>query len=460
MLTPIVKFRAGVIAAVIAGLVAAPAAMANPQVQFVAHRFGQPPTTSQCETAIGIACYNAPQFEHAYGTDQLYPNGVTGAGQTIVIVDSFGSPTITQDLSTFDAENGLPDPPSLNIITPSGTPPAYDPTDPTMGGWAIETTLDVEIAHTMAPGANILLVETPVAETTGITGFPQMMSAERYVIDHHMGNVISQSFAAAEQTFARPAQIRALRYAYRDAAAHGVTVLGASGDQGPTSAEPDQVDYYPYNVANWPASDPLVTAVGGTQLHLDDNGNRIAPDNVWNDTYNPLIVGPTPSPAAGGGGISTVFERPWYQDSVAGVVGDMRGEPDISASAAVDGGANLYLGFTNSALGINSPGWYIVGGTSEATPLTAGIVSLADQVAGHGLGLINPALYQMASSGSSGVSDITLGNNAVTFTNSGGSDNGTFTLPGFTAAPGYDLASGLGTPSAPAFVYGLAAEDH
>ena len=450
MLTRIAKFRTGVLAAVLAGLVVAPAATAQPGVKIVHKRFTAPPTTAQCEAAIGIACYNAAQFQHAYGTDQLYPQGVNGAGQTIVIVDSFGSPTVKRDLQVYDRENGLPKPPSFKIIAPSGTIPKYDPNNPDMGGWAFETTLDVDMAHTMAPAANILLVETPVAETTGVTGFPEMMNAEQYVIDHHMGNVISQSFAAAEQTFDNPGQILGLRYAYLDALAHNVTVVSATGDQGPTSPEPDQVDYYPYNVANWPASDPLVTAVGGTQLHLDASGNRTAPDNVWNDT---ALFG---TAVAGGGGLSTVFSRPSYQDGVAGVVGSSRGEPDISASAAVDGGANIYIGFVNPAYGITSPGWYIVGGTSEATPLMAGIVSLADQVAGHGLGLINPTLYQMLSSSSSGLSDITLGNNGVTFTNSGGSDNGTYTLPGFGAVPGYDLASGVGTPAAPAFVNALA----
>ena len=444
------KLKASALLAAFAGLVTAPAAMANVQVQLVPHHFGQPPTTAQCEALIGIACYDATQFEHAYGTDQLYPTGVTGAGQTIVIVDSYGSPTIQQDLATYDQQSGLPDPPSFRIITPVGTPPAYNPNDPTAGGWATETTLDVEMAHTMAPGADILLVATPVAETTGVTGFPQMMKAEAYVINHHMGNVITQSFGAAEQTFARPSQIRSLRYAFSDASAHGVTVLASSGDQGPTSAEPDLVDFFPYDVVNWPASDPLVTGVGGTQLHLDANGNRIAPDNVWNDT---ALFG---VPAAGGGGASTVFGRPSYQDGVANVVGNSRGVPDISASAAVNGGADIYIGFTNPAFGILTPGWYIVGGTSEASPLTAGIISLADQVAGHGLGQINPTLYATGDASGSGVTDITSGNNGVTFTNSGGSDDGTFTLPGFTAGSGYDEASGLGTPYAPQFVPELA----
>jgi subtilase family serine protease len=437
-----------VVAAGLAALAVAPgAAMANNQVQFVPHRFAQPPTTAQCETDFGIACYNAAQFEHAYGTDQLYPRGITGAGQTIVIVDSYGSPTIKQDLASFDQQDGLPAPPSFNIITPSGPPPAYNENDPTAGGWALETTLDVEMAHTMAPGANILLVETPVAETTGVTGFPQIMNAEQYVIDHHLGNVITQSFGTAEQTFANPGQIYALRYAYEDAAAHGVTVLASSGDQGVSSGEPNGVDYYPYPVVNWPASDPLVTGVGGTQLHLDQYGNRIAPDNVWNDT---ALLG---APAAGGGGLSSVFSRPSFQDSVARVVRNSRGVPDISASAAVNGGANIYITTVNPAYGIDSPGWYVVGGTSEASPLTAGIISLADQVAHRGLGNINQALYEMGDGSGSGLTDILLGNNGVTFTNSNGV---TYTLPGYNAGPGYDLASGLGTPYAPRFVYELA----
>jgi subtilase family serine protease len=447
MRTRSVKCITGVIATGLAALVVAPTALAGTNVQLVPHRFLAPPTTAQCETSLGVACYNAAQFQHAYGTDQLYPHGITGAGQTIVIVDSFGSPSIQADLATYDQQNGLPNPPSFNVITPEGPSPTYDPNDVTAGGWALETTLDVEMAHTMAPGANILLVETPVAETTGVTGFPQIEAAEEYVIRHHLGNVITQSFGAAEQTFSNPGQIYALRYAYEDAARNGVTVLASSGDQGPTSAEPDQTDYYPYNVANWPASDPLVSAIGGTQLHLDANGNRLAPDNVWNDTA--LFQ----SPAAGGGGVSSVFDRPSYQNSVARVVHNDRGVPDISASAAVDGGANIYISTVNTPEGITAPGWYVVGGTSEASPLTAGIVSLADQVAHHGLGQINNTLYRLGDGPYSGITDILAGNNGVFFTNSNGT---TYTLPGYTAGPGYDLASGLGTPNAARLVYQLA----
>ena len=101
-------------------------------------------------------------------------------------------------------------------------------------GWTDETSLDVEWSHVMAPQANILLVETPMTETEGIYGFPQIVAAENYVIDHHLGDVITQSFGAAEPTFTSPGQIFSLRSAYINAALHGVTVLAASGDQGST----------------------------------------------------------------------------------------------------------------------------------------------------------------------------------------------------------------------------------
>ena len=156
-----------------------------------------------------------------------------------------------------------------------------------MVGWAGETTLDVEWSHTIAPGANILLVETPVSETEGTAGFPQIVEAENYVIDHHLGDVISQSFSATEETFPTAQSLLHLRSAYINADQHGVTVLAASGDSGAADySNAAGTLYYTYPVTSWPDSDPLVTGVGGTQLQLDTNGHRTAPDQVWNDTYN------------------------------------------------------------------------------------------------------------------------------------------------------------------------------
>jgi len=412
---------------------AAPAAAVPLHVQYPAH-FAQPPTTAECETQYQIACYGPQQFQQAYDMTPLYRAGLTGAGETIVIVDAYGSPTIQSDLQTFDQAYGLPAPPSFKIIQPAGPVPPFDPTaNPDQPGWGVETSLDVEYSHTMAPGANILLVETPTDETEGTAGFPQIVEAENYVIDHHLGDVISQSFGATEETFPSPQSIYALRSAYKNAAAHDVTVLAGSGDEGVTNDELSEVDFYPYRVNSWPSSDPLVTSVGGTQLHLDASGYRTAPDNVWNDPFS--VCG---GPCAGGGGLSAVFSRPSYQDGIANIVGGARGTPDISLSAAVNGAANVYWSFQ----GAGTPGWAPIGGTSEATPEFSGIVAIADQAAGHPLGLLNPTLYSLGDQWQSGIVDITRGNNTVTFTNSNGV---TYTVQGYDATRGYDLASGLGT---------------
>ena len=158
-----------------------------PGVLHAGHATSQPPTTADCETAFQVACYEPGQIQTAYNLQPLYQRGVTGRGQTIVIVDSFGSPTIRNDLEVFDKTFNLPAPPSFKIIQPAGAVPPYDPNNSDMVGWAGETTLDVQYAHTMAPGANILLVETPVSETEGVTGFPQIIEAENYVVNHHLG---------------------------------------------------------------------------------------------------------------------------------------------------------------------------------------------------------------------------------------------------------------------------------
>lgn len=411
------------------------AASAAPMHWVAPYDFPQPPTTADCEAKYGLPCYAPFQFQQAYDMNRLYRAGLNGSGRTIVIVDSFGSPTIQADLAKFDSDFGLPVPPSFQIIQPAGPVPPYDPNGTDRVSWAVETSLDVEYAHAMAPGANILLVETPVDETEGVQGLPEMMASENYVIDHNLGDVISQSFGATEETFPSPASIYGLRGAFINALLHRVTVLGGSGDAGPTDYESDLTNLYPFRVNSWPSSDPLVTSVGGTQLHLDANGNRMAPDNVWNDTA--LLGGPL----AGGGGVSAVFRRPDFQDRVADQVGRSRGTPDVSLSAAVDGAALVYTSFSGERTG-----YHLVGGTSEATPLFSGVVAVADQAAGHRLGWLNPALYGLGERDPrSGLVDITSGNNTVTFTNPGPSDPGTFTVPGFDATRGYDLSSGLGT---------------
>jgi len=164
----------------------------QPGVQHSGRVQASPPTTADCEKAYKVACYEPAQIQQAYHLPAVYASGVTGKGATIVVVDSFGSPTIKNDLGVFDRTFGLPAPPSFRVIQPAGKVPAYDPANSDMVGWAGETTLDVEYAHTIAPGASILLVETPVSETEGVHGFPQIVTAEEYVLKHHLGDVISQ----------------------------------------------------------------------------------------------------------------------------------------------------------------------------------------------------------------------------------------------------------------------------
>ena len=227
----------------------------RPGVQQVGRVQASPPTTADCEQLYKVACYVPGQIRRAYNIPALYEQGVTGRGTTIVIVDSFGSPTIRQDLAFFDKTFGLPAPPGFTIIRPAGTVPRYDPNNSDMVGWAGETTLDVEYAHVIAPGARILLAETPVSENEGTHGFPQIVAAETYVIRHHLGDVISQSFSATEQTFPSAAAVRALRGAYQLAARNRVTVLAASGDSGPADVKRDGTTYYPFPVTSWPGSD-------------------------------------------------------------------------------------------------------------------------------------------------------------------------------------------------------------
>ncbi|NUS15119.1 MAG: S8 family serine peptidase [Streptomyces sp.] len=413
----------------------APAVKAVPAVagHRLVHGVSSPMSIDECRAIWHISCYTPLQYRQAYDLNPLYRAGVTGKGRTIVIVDSFGSPTIQHDLDVYSAQFGIK---STRVqVVRWGDVPPFDPANPDHTGWAGESTLDVEMAHAVAPDAHIVLVETGVAETEGVTGLPEMMDAEKYLIDHNVGDVITQSFGATENTFpgfdkGDFSSIRKLRYAFQDAARHGVTVLASSGDGGATDAMADGETDYPYPVNSWPSADPLVTSIGGTQLHLDDAGDRTAPESVYNDY------------GAGGGGQSHVFARPSYQNGVRNVVGAQRGTPDVSMAAAVDGGAWVYSSFDPTATG-----WDVYGGTSEASPLFSGVVALADQLGGHRVGDIHQALYTLAKGAPKfgGIVDV-----------SDGTDNSYDGVTGYTAVKGYDMATGVGTVDAARFVPALA----
>lgn len=398
--------------------------LASPSRQIdvdLVQRGSQAPTDAQCRAEIGVPCYSPQEIRRAYGVDQLLNKGYDGKGETIVIFDSFGSPTIASDLQSFDAGYGLPNPPSFKILSPLGTVP-YDPTAiPDQIGWAAETSLDVEWAHAMAPDASIVLMTSPVDETEGVMGMPQFNQLENYALAHHLGQIWSQSWATTENTLFTPAGEQVFNdfeSTYARADAQGVTVFASSGDAGTANPEVNGTTIYPFPTVNFPASSPLVTAVGGTSLTASTNGDYESPA-AW---------------PFSGGGISQKFSEPSYQrfflpSSDRTELGGMRGIPDVSWNADPNTPILIYLSF----LGSSEAGFYTVGGTSEGSPDWAGLAADLDQLAGHRLGLLNPYLYALGAEGI-GFHDITTGSN---------SQDG---VPGYSATPGWDLVTGWGTP--------------
>lgn len=246
----------------------------------------------------------------------------------------------------------------------------------------------------------------------------------RYVINHQLAEVISQSLDGTEQDLPGKSALLKLSSVYQDASEQHVTVVAAAGDTGPTNYTANGTSLYLHRVVAWPASDPLVTAVGGASLHLGSAGT--VTDEVW-----------SAGNLAGGGCRSAVFPPPGYQGSVKALVGAHCGVPDISMSAGCDPGVDVYRSFKG-----DPAGWSQACGTSEATPLFAGVVALADQAAGRPMGQVNADLYKMAAAATHpSIIDIVRGNNTVSFEQGGKLR----TVQGFAARRGYDLASGVGT---------------
>jgi len=425
-----------------------------------------PPTEADC-FAVGRRCFTATAMENSYNLGSLYAAKDDGRGVTIAIIDSFGNPNMASDLANFDTQMGLPhmcgEPgQACGAGTPtfqhlywdgktevkSPPPGSKSPGSQARDAWTVETSLDVEWAHAIAPEANILNVTTNPAETQGVQGLPAMMNAEQFIVDNHQATVISQSFGTTEEAFGGTQSLLNLRHAFISAAADGVTVLASSGDGGSANSKKTPVpnpSTVPFPTVNWPASDPLVTAVGGTYLCTNPvTGTGIdSTDPPVNCQANPGVreIGWIDS----GGGFSHVFAKPAYQDTLpAGStsIGDMRGVPDVAFQASARTGPLVY----DTAPGAG--GWFIVGGTSCSAPQWAGLVAIADQIAGHGLGQINPTLYKLADGPDYATYfyDVTKGNNQADPA-----------IPGYQATTGWDPVTGLGTPDAATLVPALAA---
>jgi len=265
----------------------------------------------------GVTCYDPYQIRHAYNIDKLIAAGFTGSGKTIVIVDAYQSPNIVKQLNTFNSFYGLPNMnglggpnnPSLGTfsqVAPDGLTP-FVPGDPSMTGWAEEISLDVLWAHAIAPGASIVLV---LARSNSD---PDILSATKYAVDNHLGDIISQSFGENESCM-DPSLLAQQHQVFADATMKGMTLLASSSDYG--SAQFTCAGSSVVLAVSIPASDPLVSAVGGTELHAAryclaslgcNPSTNPAPGTYEGEiAWNEGAIGY----GATGGGFSVVYDEP------------------------------------------------------------------------------------------------------------------------------------------------------
>jgi subtilase family serine protease len=343
--------------------------------------------------------YSPAQIRTAYGIDAItFSNGTitgNGAGQTIAIVDAYSDPNIDADLATFDSEYGLPNPPSFTVANLGATT--------TDAGWALETALDVEWAHAIAPEANIVLVEASSDSVAALLG------AVSYASNLPGVGVVSMSWGASE--FSTETSYDRI---FTTPSGHiNVTYVAASGDSGAWSG------------VMYPAASPDVLAVGGTTLTLSASGSY-GSESGWSDST---------------GGFSRYETEPTYQAATLGSVGLSSGKrtvPDVSLDADQSTGYSVY----DSIAYYGESGWFDVGGTSAAAPAWAGLVAIADQgLAAVGQGTLSTStlLNELYSLPSSDFNDVAGGSN------------------GYSATAGYDPVTGLGTPRANLLVSGLVA---
>ncbi len=296
----------------------------------------------------------------------------------IAIVDAYDNPSALSDLQYFATQFGLPDPTShFNLVYAGGSQPPAD------AGWAIESSLDIEWAYAMSPTATIYLVEA------ASNSFPDMMTAVQKANDLVAaagGGFVSQSWGGTEF----PGETGTGFDSVYAGASPKVTFLASSGDS------PGVI---------WPSTSPYVVAVGGTSLSRNPATGNIQGELTWQQ---------------GGGGLSAYESRPSYQNSTGSITGGHRGTPDIAAVADPDTGVWVYAGYNG--------GWYIVGGTSVSSPVSAGILSWK----GKGTTALQQMLRNIYLT--SVYRDVTSGNCGP--------------YAGWVAAKGYDLCTGMGSIAA------------
>ena len=339
--------------------------------------FTGPTYLSTSSSTSRPACgYTVQQLVQHYGIDTAHSLGLTGRNQTIVIVDAYGSPTLATDVNTFSKTMSLPtmDTNSLKVVYPNGAPATTDP------DWATETTLDVEFAHAFAPDAKIVVVVAPTENDSDLS------SAVLYAASHRLGNVISNSWGQPEAG-ADPDTAKLYDYVFRSAAARGIAVNVATGDDGDFGVGT------PLGAASIPADSRWSTGVGGTSIDVPSDLGPV--ESAWgiNLTQLGLVRTPLKIPTiigflqGGGGGESTLINKPDFQWRLPG---QGRQLPDISALADPQTGAIMEQSNSDG-----TPAWGVIGGTSLASPIFSAIWALADQAAGESLGQAAPLLGEL-----------------------------------------------------------------
>jgi subtilase family serine protease len=416
-----------------------------------------------------LHCYRPNDIRTFYGLGPLTANTTDGAGQTIVLVDSYGSPTAAEDAAFFAQTFGGPAP-NVDAVFPLGKPDYKHATGNGSGtsgptsaaGWAGEASLDVQWAYAIAPKAHIVLLATPPAETQGVQGLPNLMKAIDWAVAKYpAGSVFSMSFGTSEEAFAG-SSVRQQFAKFDQTFQRGLATVDHAS-------------------VSYPNTSPYVTSVGGTQVQsgwtwnptsdvpFNADGSRTAgywawtpggsSEAVWNETWGPIATG---------GGLSTVYGRPDFQSSVAGVVGDHRGVPDLAWNAAVNGGVLVWHTYFPE---ISGTAWGVFGGTSSSSPQVAALTAIANQsraTAGKaGIGNLNEVIYSAGFANATTFSDITAhtygtaasgvlqDNRLWEFAADGSVHPGA--VPGYPTTTGYDLTTGWGSPKAAGYIAGLTA---
>jgi subtilase family serine protease len=445
-----------------------------PQATYTGSVYGAPITNTQLGHLPSCG-YQPSDVQTAYNLKPLYAQGLDGTGETIVIVDAYGSDTIEQDAALFSLVYHLPaiGPGNFQVVKAPGL---VNNPHGVARNWGIETTLDVEWAHALAPNANIALVVA--------TDRSSLDEAINYAVVHHLGNAISNSWSSIEILGNPAGHIRVNRI-LEMAAAQGIDVNFATGDFG------DETVRVGIAAVDFPASSPFATGIGGTSLALNAD-HTMAFQTGWGTNLTRLasFVSTHSAPVippinfgfqfGAGGGTSAEFAKPAFQASLPG---NARLVPDISMLADPETGAEIILTFN----GMPSVG--VIGGTSLATPLFSAVMAIASQKAGHGLGQAAALVYSLPAGAITDVVPVSAPTNANgTITTASGTTTETadqlaaplgnttvfygalFNSPSstrwdvltfgtdtsLTTAVGWDNVTGVGTPNGLAFVTAIA----